>query len=124
MTNKQIGTEFERDFCELLAKSGFWVHFITPDRRGAQPFDVIAVRNGNAFAIDCKTLTDKRASISISRLEENQIMAFEKWRKCGNRGTWLAIKHGEEVYMLSYTFLKRAKTVKMEDCIPVERWLQ
>ena len=50
MNNKIIGTAFEKEMCELLANRGYWVHFITPDNRGAQPFDIIAVKDGKAFA--------------------------------------------------------------------------
>ena len=39
MNNKKLGTEFEREAVTLLSQKGYWVHFITPDSRGSQPFD-------------------------------------------------------------------------------------
>ena len=38
MNNKKKGTAFEKEMCDLLAIKGYWVHFIAPDARGAQPF--------------------------------------------------------------------------------------
>ena len=60
MNNKRRGTEFERQMCDILAKKGYWVHFIVPDARGAQPFDIIACRDGRPVAIDCKTSSTQR----------------------------------------------------------------
>lgn len=113
MNNKQIGTEFEQEFCEALAQKGYWAHFIVPDARGAQPFDIIAVKDGIAYAIDCKTCV---ANIfSMNRLEDNQIMAFEKWLACGNSMPIVAVKHKGYVYGIEYEVLKKQGKVKFED---------
>lgn len=113
MNNKQIGTGFENRMCELLNQMGYWVHFITPDAKGAQPFDIIAVKNGIAHAIDCKTCASDR--ISISRLEDNQIMAFEKWIRCGNPMPKIAVEYAVDghIYLIPYCLLKQKKTVKV-----------
>lgn len=112
MNNKQLGTGFENEFCELMAADGYWVHFISPDNRGAQPFDVIAAKNGRVFAIDCKTCVAK--SFSINRLEENQIRSFERWLKCGNEDPWVAVKHKDEVYLLKYVDLRAFGTLDIK----------
>lgn len=101
--------------CELLANKGYWVHFITPDNRGAQPFDIIAVKEGKAIALDCKTLAGRNKSFSFSRLEDNQVFAFEKWLACGNSMPMIAIKWREEIYVVDYLTLKGKKTIKMEE---------
>lgn len=111
MNNKRIGTQFEREVCALLSKKGYWVHFITPDARGAQPFDIIAVRNGRATAIDCKTSAS--ASFSISRLEDNQIHAFEKWVRCGNEMPLIYVKHVGNIYVVRYDDLKAAGIIRL-----------
>lgn len=113
MNNKKLGTNFERQLCGILAEDGYWVHFLSPDARGAQPFDVIAVKDGEAVAIDCKTCKDH--IFRISRLEDNQVMAFEKWLACGNDGAFLAVLHENNVYFVDYTDLKaRGKINLME----------
>ena len=118
MSNKAIGTQFENEFCDLLSSEGYWVHFIAPDARGAQPFDIIAAKDGKAFAFDCKTCVAK--TFTISRLEDNQIMAFELWLRCGNGDPVIAVKHEGKVYLISYSELKEKKSIRIEEREP--RW--
>lgn len=113
MNNKRLGTAFEREVCELLSHNGYWVHFITPDSRGAQPFDIVAVKGGKAKAIDCKTCVNKR--FTLGRLEDNQIYAFEKWLKCGNDMPLIFIKHQEKIYVVEYSDLKEKKSVQLTE---------
>lgn len=106
MNNKRLGTQFERELVKALADLGWWAHFIIPNAAGAQPFDVIAVKDGKTLAIDCKTSSDH--IFRISRLEENQILAFEKWIACGNEDPYIAVKY-DEIFILfvNYKTLKR-----------------
>lgn len=112
MNNKRLGTGFEREVCEQLRKDGFWVHFITPDMRGAQPFDIIAVKYGVALAIDCKT--SKSHIFRFNRLEENQIMAFERWIERGNGDPLLFVKYNDDIKVVSYGRLRFANGRKVD----------
>lgn len=111
MNNKVLGTKYEQEVCDLLAANGFWVHFISPAPDGSQPFDIIAVKQGQAFAIDCKTCVEN--SFPITRLEDNQIMAFEKWLRCGNSMPMVYVKHNEMTHVIQYDELKKKKRVKL-----------
>lgn len=113
MNNKKLGTQFEQEFCELLKQMGYWVHFISPDRTGSQPFDIIAVRNNKPYAFDCKTCESDK--FNISRLEDNQIMAFEKWVRCGNTDPIIAIKWRGMVKFCPYNLLKTFKSIRLAD---------
>ena len=113
MNNKDIGTEFEQDFCKLLASKGYWVHFIVPDSRGAQPFDVVAAKDGKPYAFDCKTCVAN--TFNINRLEDNQITSFERWMRCGNPEPVVAVKHKDEIYYIGYLELKEKRSIKLED---------
>lgn len=113
MNNKKIGSDFEKAFCEYAKKIGHWVHFLNPDNTGAQPFDVISVKDGVAYAIDCKTCANKY--FSINRLQDNQIMAFEKWLRCGNTDPLLAVEHDGDIYIISYTRLKALEKINLEE---------
>lgn len=114
MNNKKLGSKFEKDICQRLAKKGYWVHFIVPDIRGAQPFDIIAVKNGKAVAIDCKTCV---ADIfNISRLEDNQVMAFEKWIRCGNTCPVVVVEHDEKIICVEYNALKKYGKIRIGGC--------
>jgi len=112
MNNKKLGTAFEKRMVDYLSQRGYWVHFISPDNRGSQPFDIIAVKDGLALALDCKTCKDK--IFRISRLEENQIMAFEKWLTCGNANPFIAVEHDDRIIMIDYCELKQKGKIDLE----------
>lgn len=113
MNNKRLGTEFEREMVKLLSDRGFWVHFITPDNRGAQPFDIIAAKDGLTVVGDCKTSV--RKNFSFFRLENNQMMAFEKWLACGNSGAYVFVKYKNEIYFIPYEALRKKKTINLDE---------
>lgn len=114
MNNKYIGTAFEKRVCDIFKNRGYWVHFISPDARGAQPFDIIAVKDGKARAIECKTLSDNLRSFSIKRLEDNQVNAFDYWKSKGNGDPLIFIEHCGHVHVVSWTELKAYKKVDLE----------
>lgn len=106
MNNKKLGMAFEKEVVKILSANGYWAHFISPDARGAQPFDIIAVRDDEAVAVECKTLADSKKYFTFDRLEDNQIMAFRKWRECGNNRILIAIKHKNEINFYPYESLE------------------
>lgn len=112
MNNKKLGTAFEREMVEKLTKSGYWVHFISPDNRGAQPFDLIFVKDRVACVADCKTCNDHL--FRLTRLEWNQQLAFDKWMACGNMEPVIFVKYNGEVKMIPYTHLKYRKVVDLD----------
>lgn len=109
--NKQIGAKFEQEFVEILAKEGFWAHFLAPSPTGAQPFDVIAMAHGCAYCFDCKTSV--KPIFPITRLEDNQILAFDKWLKCGGHTPYVAVKYDNKIYLIEYTRLRREASVDL-----------
>ena len=111
MNNKKLGTKFERKLCDILAKYGAWVHFLSPDARGAQPFDIIAVSQDDAAAIDCKT--NKDHIFRSSRLEDNQIYAFQKWFDCGNTEAYIAVLYDNNIYMLPVKDVLKEKNIDL-----------
>ena len=115
--NKQIGARFEHEFVEILAKEGFWAHFLAPSPTGAQPFDVIAMKDGYAFCFDCKTSV--KHIFPLSRLEDNQILAFDKWLKCGGHTPCVAVKYDNKIYLIEYIRLQRDGSV---DLRKAEAW--
>ena len=112
MNNKRLGTAFEKEFCQILASKGWWVHFITPAPHGGQPFDIIAVKAGEAIAIDCKTCASHL--FHLTRLEENQVMAFEKWMACGNSEPKIAVKYNDKIYLIEYRRLREYGRIDLD----------
>ena len=109
--NKQIGAKFEQEFVEILAKESFWAHFLAPSPTGAQPFDVIAMKDSCAFCFDCNSSVKLR--FPLSRLEENQIRAFDKWLQCGGQEPIVAVKYDNKIYLIEYTRLQREGSVDL-----------
>lgn len=116
LDNKSLGTAFEREAAKQLQAEGCWVHFLTPDNRGAQPFDLLAVKMGVALAIDCKTCADHY--FRLSRLEENQRLAFDRWMKAGNGTPYLLVKHHDHIYWLRYDRLKLKGKIDLREVKP------
>ena len=128
MNNKQAGTNFEREFCEQLAKDKFWAHFMGGSKNG-QPADIIAVRNEKAYLIDAKDCQNDR--FPLSRIEDNQDMAMRYWEMCGNNQGIFALNTSKGVYMLRYGIVQLleiagVKSLNMQAiehyCTPYAEW--
>lgn len=130
MSNKKIGNQFESELCEILSMYGFWCHNMAQNSAG-QPADVIAVRNGKAYLIDCKVCsTDK--GFDLKRMEENQDLAMELWNECGNGQGWFAMKlPTNAIFMLPHFDIKACKYTQShlspgeiyEMGVPLEKWV-
>ena len=106
MSNKKLGNNFETELCEILAEEGFWCHNMAQNSDG-QPADVIAVKEGDAYLIDCKVCS--RGRFSLSRIEENQSLSMELWRDCGNGEGLFALNFSGEIYMVGLESLRNCR---------------
>ena len=129
MSNKKIGNNFEREFCEILSENGFWVHNLAQNQTG-QPADVIAVRDGKAYLIDCKVCSTGR--FQLKRIEENQQLAMEHWLDMGNDEVWFALKLDDNIVMINYLDLMCLKMIQsslnikeiFKQGIMIENWIK
>nr|DAN24913.1 MAG TPA: Holliday junction resolvase - archaeal type [Caudoviricetes sp.] len=129
MSNKKVGNDFEREFCEILSEYGFWVHNLAQNQTG-QPADVIAVRDGKAFLIDCKVCSTGR--FQLKRIEENQQLAMEHWLDMGNDEVWFALKLDDNIVMINYLDLMCLKMIQsslnikeiFKQGIMIENWIK
>lgn len=102
-TNRKLGNTFESEFCEMLFDKGYWVHNMAQNQAG-QPADVIAVKNGKSFLIDCKVCEND--TFPFSRIESNQHTAMRLWHDSGNGYGWFALKLSDgEVYMINHDLM-------------------
>lgn len=129
MSNRADGTRFETEFCDCLARNGFWAHNMAQKAEG-QPADIIAVKNGTAYLIDCKLC--EKDSFRLDRIEENQESAMNYWTECGNLGCYFAIKlqSTNEIFMVPFKALRgrwSQKSLKRRDLIMysgLHEWLR
>ena len=107
MSNKKLGNDFEQELCEILAKHGFWTHNLAMNKAG-QPADILAVRNKIAYLIDAKVCSSR--GFTLSRMEENQELAMELWKECGNGQAWFALRvPTNKIYMLPHICIQAYK---------------
>lgn len=111
VSNRKLGNDFEKDLCKLLSEHGFWVHNFAQSRDG-QPADIIAVRHGVAYLIDCKVCTNTLKGFDLSRMEENQDLSMDLWETCGNGKGWFAIKLHDSIYMIPHSTIRSLRAVK------------
>lgn len=107
--NKKLGNDFELDFCEILFKEGFWVHNLAQNASG-QPADVIAVRDGKAYLIDCKVCSPR--GLDFSRIEENQDLSMGLWTACGNGYGLFAVLIDGQIMMISRFIINTLRNQK------------
>lgn len=129
-SNKSIGNDFERKFCEMLSDYGFWVHNLVANASG-QPADVIAVKEHKAYLIDCKVCS--RGGFTLSRIEDNQDLAMRLWDECGNGKGLFAMLIGTQVIMVSHADLvaqrnkghSNVNNMELREIgIPLEKWVK
>lgn len=90
-SNLAAGAQFEREFCQLLANNGFWVHRIVQNVGGQQPADIIAIKDHYHALIDCKVVSTVRG-FSFERVEDNQRLAMDLFERKGCEIGWFALK--------------------------------
>lgn len=117
MINKKLGNDFEQELCEILADAGYWTHNFA-NRKNGQPADIIAVKNGKSYLIDAKVCMYE--VFPFRRIEENQHLSMDMWIECGNVTPYFALKARNEIYMVSYEFIKELakqgkKQLNLED---------
>lgn len=111
ISNKSLGNSFESEFCELLARNGFWAHNLAQNQTG-QPADIIAVKNSIGYLIDCKVCLNDR--FPFSRIEDNQECAMTVWELGGNTNCYFALKDSKNnVYILHYDDIQAKRLAGM-----------
>jgi Holliday junction resolvase len=127
--NKRIGNSFEQELCEKLSEYGFWTHNLAMNKSG-QPADIVAVKNKIAYLIDAKVCSND--IFPLSRVEENQDLAMDLWKECGNGQGWFALQLGTQVYMLSHyvikAYMERQSSLSAKEILelgtPLEKWVK
>lgn len=111
--NRSVGGRFEQEFAEFLDQHGFWCHVMQQNKSG-QPADIIAVKGDYHCLIDCKEVSTNKGFV-LSRVEENQRLAMQKFLSRGNHGGWFAVKYPEAgVRMISMDNILMAEVLCMK----------
>lgn len=102
------GRQFEDYIVKLLGEHGYWVHRLSPDETGQQPFDIIALKGNVVYAYDAKVLSNGKR-FPLSRVEDNQITAFDAFeKKVSAMDVGCLIYSGGEIRFLNRASIKYA----------------
>lgn len=109
------GAEFERLVADLFQKNGFWALRIPKNERGAQPFDILAIRGDVVYAVDCKVC--ERKYFSLNRIEDNQWISMDVMKRKTNAVLGFVIFHNERLFFVSYdeAFLSETASIHLDD---------
>ena len=84
--------------------------------------DLIATKNNIFYIIDCKTLENKSRTFSLSRVEENQALAYKRLVEVGSYNYYYAILHCNNVYLIPMAdIIDKEKTINLKNCIIFKR---
>ena len=122
VTNKKLGSDFERELSLLLSQNRFWVHNFQNKVEG-QPADIIAVKKCHAYLIDAKVCSNNL--FPISRIEPNQHTAMSWWYLLNHEYGWFALQTQNQIYMVDYyTITSYEGTIKdFSKFQTLEEWL-
>lgn len=118
------GNDFEKEFCEILKKLGYWALRIPKNQSGAQPFDIIAIHGDTVLALDCKVCGGSK--FPLSRIEDNQWTSFKTVHDKTFAWVGIAIYYDGEIYFYQYSDLESARKAGQKT-VPVDEfhvWLK
>ena len=131
--NRSNGGRFEQELSHTLAENGFWAHVMQQNKSG-QPADIIAVKGKYHTLIDCKVISEESAAFKLSRVEENQRLAMDRFLAKGKEQCWYAMKMPDgTVWMVGQIkidyFLNTGRAYMKEEEIhqhgwELEKWLR
>jgi len=127
------GIKFEVELCKLLSERLFWAHRFFPNEIGAQPFDVIAVKNNQAYGFECKVVASAK-KFPLSRVEVNQIYGMERFCYSGNTNAYFAFLRADgSIWISGSSSIVNAFGLAQHGLgpqsiesgtIPLERWFE
>ena len=115
MSNKKLGSSFEKKFARILSKHGFWARL---DKGYSQTCDIIAGKDNIIYLFECKTCS--KDYFDLNRVEDNQTMSRALFKKCGNSEAWFVfyVSMKDEIYLSKKTIKKPSRGVRLST------WLQ
>lgn len=87
--NRTNGGRFEQELARQLYNAGFWVHVLQQNKAG-QPADLIVCKGAFCTLIDCKVISGPY--FPLSRVEENQRYAMQRFSDRTDNACWFAMK--------------------------------
>lgn len=122
-SNKKSGTDFENRFRKMLREHGYWSHKLVENENGA-PFDILALKEGRAYAFDCKECGTER--FRLSRIEDNQVTGMTAFEEAGGKAYFI-LRCDDDIRIASGSALIRlaregVSSIKITEWPVLEGW--
>lgn len=85
------GKVFEQKLCRHFSKQGYYVLYMEKGITGSQACDIVIIKHNIATLIEAKNLDNQTGIFNLDRVEQNQRLAYSKFKSCKNSNYVLAI---------------------------------
>lgn len=85
------GKVFEQKLLEYFSREGYYCLYMEKSAAGAQPCDIVIIKHNIATLIEAKNLDNQTGIFNLDRVEQNQRLAYSKFKSCKNSNYVLAI---------------------------------
>ena len=118
------GKNFEIQLCYWLKENGYYPEYHEKSASGSQSSDITAIKNNIAYKIECKNLSDTSGKLPLSRIEMNQLLSYEAYKKCHNTNYILAVLWDNNVFFLDFSIIQFfKKNINLKNLAPsVRNW--
>lgn len=99
------GRKFEEALCKYFAEKDYYVIYNEKGVAGSQPVDIVIIKNNIATMIEAKNLENHNGIFNLDRVEQNQVLAYNRYRECQNYNFVLAIYHDNKVWFIDFGLL-------------------
>lgn len=92
---QEVGKSFENEMLEILKDKGYWATKLKTGNNGTV-FDILAVKNNRAIAIECKNVTHKNSLRFTKEIEKKYDELYNYFEI--NNNLYLAIRFDDGIY--------------------------
>lgn len=115
----ELGKSFEEDLCWYYFSKGYFVEYHEKGVTGSQSCDITIIKDDIATMVECKNLEAKNGVFNLSRVEENQKLAYARYIECGNTNFILAVLWDNKVYFIDFGIINYFnKSIDLKDIEP------
>ena len=102
------GRDFEKLVKDKFFENDFWVKKLETGREGT-PFDLLTVRKGMAFGIECKHLEKMPEKFNIKQLRENQLLGLDNFSEYGE--SFVVFGNDDDIRIIAFEVLSSVREI-------------
>jgi len=110
------GNDFEKLVLNEFFENGFWVWKLKNE--SGTPFDLMSVKKGLAFGIECKHLDKMPKTFRISQLRDNQLIGLDNFTNYGE--SFVVFGNDDDIRVIDFKQLAEMGKMPVSDGTPLE----